>query len=110
MSLLITNSEDEDDIATDFSPEVKPKSEESWRKYVMCMNECYASRNPLIGRDDELKRTIRVLCRRDKNNPLHVGEPGVGKTALVWGLVRLIEEKNVPERLQNSKVYLVDVG
>lgn len=110
MSLLITNSEDEDDIVTDFSPEVKPKSEEGWRKYVMCMNECYASRNPLIGRDDELKRTIRVLCRRDKNNPLHVGEPGVGKTALVWGLVRLIEEKNVPERLQNSKVYLVDVG
>ena len=76
----------------------------------MCMNDSYASRNPLIGREEELTRTIQVLCRCDKNNPLHVGEPGVGKTALVWGLVRLIEEKKVPERLMNSRVYLVDVG
>lgn len=110
MSLLISNAESDEDAMIDAASGVKSKGEESWRKYVMCMNDHYASRNPLIGREDELNRTIRVLCRRDKNNPLHVGEPGVGKTALVWGLVRLIEEQNVPERLQNSRVYLVDVG
>ena len=74
------------------------------------MNEHYKRYNPLIGRELELKRTIQVLCRRDKNNPLHVGEPGVGKTALVWGLARLIEENNVPKRLNGSKIYQLDMG
>lgn len=81
-----------------------------WRKWVTCMNERYREFNPLIGREQELRRTIQVLCRRDKNNPLHVGEPGVGKTALVWGLTRLIEEGKVPVRLQGSKVYQLDMG
>jgi ATP-dependent Clp protease ATP-binding subunit ClpA len=82
----------------------------AWRKLVTCMNEHYKRYNPLIGRELELKRTIQVLCRRDKNNPLHVGEPGVGKTALVWGLARLIEENNVPKRLNGSKIYQLDMG
>lgn len=85
-----------------------PKS--SWKQLVTCMNENYLKHNPLIGRDNELKRTIQVLCRCDKNNPLHVGEPGVGKTALVWGLTRLIEENKVPKRLQGSKIYQLDMG
>ena len=82
----------------------------AWEKLVTCMNEHYKKYNPLIGRELELKRTIQVLCRRDKNNPLHVGEPGVGKTALVWGLVRLIEEDRVPKRLKGSRIYQLDMG
>ena len=85
-----------------------PKS--SWKQLVTCMNDNYQKHNPLIGREHELKRTIQVLCRCDKNNPLHVGEPGVGKTALVWGLTRLIEENKVPKRLQGSKIYQLDMG
>ena len=88
--------------------EKSPKS--SWKQLVTCMNDNYLKHNPLIGRDNELKRTIQVLCRCDKNNPLHVGEPGVGKTALVWGLTRLIEENKVPKRLQGSKIYQLDMG
>jgi ATP-dependent Clp protease ATP-binding subunit ClpA len=83
---------------------------ESWRSFVTCVNDVLEHRNPLIGRETELERTIRVLCRKDKNNPLHVGEPGVGKTALVYGLARMINEGNVPESLKNSKVYQLEVG
>ena len=82
----------------------------AWRRLVTCMNDLYGNHNPLIGREEELARTIQVLCRRDKNNPLHVGEPGVGKTALVWGLARMIEEGDVPERLKGSKIYQLDIG
>ena len=57
-----------------------------------------------------MERTIRVLCRRDKNNPLHIGEPGVGKTALVWGLAQLIEKDQVPSRLKGSHIYQLDLG
>ena len=86
------------------------KNRPAWKNMVTCMNELYTHHNPLIGREQELQRTIQVLCRRDKNNPLHVGEPGVGKTALVWGLARLIEEQQVPERLKDSRIYQLDMG
>ena len=86
------------------------EKEQAWRKLVTCMNDLYEQHNPLIGREQELKRTVQVLCRRDKNNPLHVGEPGVGKTALVWGLARMIEEGEVPERLEGSNIYQLDMG
>ena len=86
------------------------KHEAAWRRLVTCMNDLYGQHNPLIGREHELERTIQVLCRRDKNNPLHIGEPGVGKTALVWGLARMIEEGCVPERLKGSKIYQLDIG
>lgn len=84
--------------------------EDDWKSLVTCMNDHYSERNPLIGRERELTRTIQVLCRRDKNNPLHVGEPGVGKTAIVWGLARQIEEGRVPERLRGSHIYKLDIG
>jgi len=77
---------------------------------LTCMNDHISDKNPLIGRETEMERTIEVLCRKDKNNPLHVGEPGVGKTALVWGLVQKIVSGDVPERLKESKVYLLDIG
>ena len=86
------------------------RRQQAWKKLVTCMNDLYKQQNPLIGREKELQRTIQVLCRRDKNNPLHVGEPGVGKTALVWGLARMIEEGRVPERLMGCKIYQLDMG
>ena len=86
------------------------KSDAAWRRLVTCMNDLYQNHNPLIGREQELARTIQVLCRRDKNNPLHVGESGVGKTALVWGLARMISEGKVPERLKGSRIYQLDIG
>jgi len=66
--------------------------------------------DPLIGRQLEIERTLQILCRRRKNNPLFVGEAGVGKTAIVEGLARLIVEKKVPEILANSVVYALDLG
>ena len=100
-----------DDMIFDANNDDEAKSpKSSWKQLVTCMNDNYLKHNPLIGREHELKRTIQVLCRCDKNNPLHVGEPGVGKTALVWGLTRLIEENKVPKRLQGSKIYQLDMG
>jgi len=66
--------------------------------------------DPLIGRQLEVERTVEILCRRRKNNPLYVGEAGVGKTALVEGLARLIVEGKVPEVLAGSTVYSLDLG
>ncbi|MBU3184668.1 ATP-dependent Clp protease ATP-binding subunit ClpA [Clostridium estertheticum] len=66
--------------------------------------------DPLIGRQDILFRTLQVLCRRLKNNPVHVGEPGVGKTAITQGLAQLIVENKVPKVLQGSKIYYLDMG
>ncbi len=66
--------------------------------------------DPLIGRELEIERTIQILCRRRKNNPLYVGEAGVGKTALAEGLARLITEERVPEVLAGSTIYALDMG
>ena len=66
--------------------------------------------DPIVGRAAEIERTIQVLCRRKKNNPLYVGEPGVGKTALAEGLALKISEGDVPEVLHNAKVFALDMG
>ncbi len=66
--------------------------------------------DPLIGREDEVERTIQILCRRRKNNPLLVGEAGVGKTAIAEGLARFIIEKNVPSVLEDAVIYSLDLG
>ncbi len=66
--------------------------------------------DPLIGRDKELRRTVQVLCRRRKNNPIYVGEPGVGKTAMAEGLALMIYEGRVPAILQGVHIYLLDMG
>jgi ATP-dependent Clp protease ATP-binding subunit ClpA len=66
--------------------------------------------DPLIGRDNELKRTIQVLCRRSKNNPIYVGDAGVGKTAIAEGLARKIVEGDVPEVLREAVIYALDMG
>ncbi|WP_142848584.1 ATP-dependent Clp protease ATP-binding subunit ClpA [Telmatospirillum sp. J64-1] len=66
--------------------------------------------DPLIGRDHEVERTIQILCRRSKNNPLYVGEPGVGKTAIAEGLARRIVNGEVPEVLKNATIFSLDMG
>ena len=66
--------------------------------------------DPLIGREDEIQRTVQILCRRRKNNPLYVGEAGVGKTAIAEGLAKLIVDKQVPEILLGSTMYCLDMG
>jgi ATP-dependent Clp protease ATP-binding subunit ClpA len=66
--------------------------------------------DPIVGRLPEIERTIQVLCRRKKNNPLYVGEPGVGKTALAEGLALKISEGDVPEVLKNAKIFALDMG
>ena len=106
------------DIISNYEDEITPESEDGeqaedaagWRRLVTCMNDMLDQKNPLIGREAELERTIQVLCRRDKNNPLHVGEPGVGKTALIYGLAERINSGRVPERLKGSKIYMLDLG
>lgn len=81
-----------------------------WRRYVTCVNEELDGVNPLIGREEELERTMQILCRKDKNNPLHVGEPGVGKTAIIYGLARLLNEGRVPEPLKGARIFALDLG
>jgi ATP-dependent Clp protease ATP-binding subunit ClpA len=66
--------------------------------------------DPLIGRETEIERTIQILCRRTKNNPLYVGDPGVGKTAIAEGLAKRIVEGDVPEVLAKSTIYALDMG
>ena len=91
-------------------PKESEKAEKAWKQLVTCINDHLKNHNPLIGRENELERTIQVLCRREKNNPLHIGEPGVGKTALVYGLAAKIEDRKVPDRLQGSHIYQLDIG
>lgn len=85
---------------------------EALAAYAVNLNEkAKAGRiDPLIGRAAEVDRTIQILCRRSKNNPLYVGDPGVGKTAIAEGLARRIVENDVPEVLQNCPIYSLDMG
>ena len=101
--------ESDGEMDDDYEGDEKPDAHQ-WQRLVTCLNDTLASHHPLIGREEELRRTIQVLCRKEKNNPLHVGEPGVGKTALVYGLTALIASGKVPERLLGCKVYQMDLG
>ena len=96
--------------AEGFTDGEAPEEKAEWKSLVTCLNDHLDETHPLIGREAELERTIQVLCRKYKNNPLHVGEPGVGKTALVYGLAARIEKGEVPERLKGARIYLLDLG
>ena len=111
MADLISSYEDSfEDYVDNEEDTEQPSEHASWRSLVTCINDQLQNHNPLIGRKDELERTMLVLCRKEKNNPLHVGEPGVGKTALIYGLAQLIEDGNVPERLRECRIYQLDLG
>ena len=99
---------EENDVFTFSSESEKEKS--TARLFAPCLNDTLQDNNPLIGREDELERTIQILCRKDKNNPLHIGEPGVGKTAITYGLVDRIRKDEVPEPLRGAKVFALDLG
>lgn len=101
------DSNDYEDPYDDLFSDEQPAD---WHIWVTCINDDVANHNPLIGRQAELERTIQVLCRKDKNNPLHVGEPGVGKTSLVYGLADRINKGEVPERISHCRIYSMDMG
>ncbi|MDH3690249.1 MAG: ATP-dependent Clp protease ATP-binding subunit ClpA [Gammaproteobacteria bacterium] len=97
---------------TDVDEEEEGTSSSPLQAYAVDLNaQALAGRiDPLIGRENELERTIQILCRRRKNNPLYVGEAGVGKTAIAEGLAKNIVEGNVPEVLSQSIIYALDMG
>ncbi|TNB47186.1 ATP-dependent Clp protease ATP-binding subunit ClpA [Martelella lutilitoris] len=107
------NSENEDtDGAAQQADENGRKQPDALKAYCVNLNEKAMSGkiDPLIGRDAEVNRTIQVLCRRSKNNPLYVGDPGVGKTAIAEGLAKRIVEGKVPEALIDATIFSLDMG
>ncbi|MBR0657413.1 ATP-dependent Clp protease ATP-binding subunit ClpA [Plastoroseomonas arctica] len=93
-------------------PQRAPRGQDALTNYCVNLNKkAQAGKiDPLIGRDSEIERTIQILCRRTKNNPLYVGDPGVGKTAIAEGLAKRIIEGDVPEVLLKSTIYALDMG
>ena len=92
--------------------EKEGKKESALKQFTVDLNEkARAGKvDPLIGRMPEVDRTVQILCRRSKNNPLYVGDPGVGKTAIAEGLARKIIEGNVPDVLKPATIYALDMG
>ncbi|MDU5107389.1 AAA family ATPase [Clostridium sp.] len=114
---LSHNKSEEEDLAKDAIKIIRVnKPEEKKDKSIVstfCTNltELIEEDNyPLVGREDIIDRTIQILCRRTKNNPIHIGEPGVGKTAITMGLAKQIKEGNVPEKLKNAEIFSLDIG
>ena len=102
----------EDDATTVEGDDDKKRSTDALEAYCVNLNQKAKDGriDPLIGRDKEIERTIQVLCRRSKNNPLYVGDPGVGKTAIAEGLARKIVRGEVPQVLANATVFSLDMG
>ena len=104
---------DDEDAVQDSTLENEGESEATaLDKYATNLNQraIDGKIDPLIGRELEIERTVQILCRRRKNNPLYVGEAGVGKTALAEGLARMITEERVPEVLRDSTIFSLDMG
>lgn len=94
------------------SQDITPKRQKALETFAKDLNALAKEGkiDPLIGRDDELIRMCEILCRRKKNNPILLGEPGVGKTAIVEGLALAITQNRVPKKLENAQVYALDLG
>src|SRR6516164_5030908 len=103
---------DEDAATVEGRENESKKKADALEAYCVNLNEKAKKGriDPLIGRDKEISRTIQVLCRRQKNNPLFVGDPGVGKTAIAEGLAKRIVDGQVPEVLKDSTVFALDMG
>jgi ATP-dependent Clp protease ATP-binding subunit ClpA len=101
------NDDEEASLENEAEPEASPLE-----KYATNLNQMAIDGkiDPLIGREVEIERTVQILCRRRKNNPLYVGEAGVGKTALAEGLARMITEERVPDVLLDATIYALDMG
>ena len=112
----LPDAEDEREVDPEADPEEEPRRKGKQRSalatYTVNLIERAAAGkiDPLIGRDDEIERTMHVLCRRTKNNPIFVGESGVGKTAITEGLALKIQEGKVPEILLDAQIYSLDMG
>ena len=104
-----TDDADQKNSSDTEEEEEREYADTDWRQFVTCISDD-TTHNPVIGRDDEINITLQTLCRRDKNNPLHIGEPGVGKTAIIYKLCDEINRGNVPDRLKGCRVYKVDAG
>ena len=106
------NDDEDDNEDLDNKERESKKKEPLIKSLTSNLNEYVKNEytDPLIGRDDILNRTIQILCRRTKNNPIHVGEPGVGKTAITLGLARLINEGKVPGKIKNAEIFSLDIG
>ncbi len=102
----------DDDAATVEGGDEKKRGADALDAYCVNLNQKARDKriDPLIGREAEIKRTIQILCRRQKNNPLFVGDPGVGKTAIAEGLALKIVRADVPEVLRNATIFALDMG
>jgi len=108
----VTSNEDKLDSETTDPLEKEDKSQKILDEFTVNLNTLSRKGkiDPIIGRTEELQRVIQILCRRRKNNPILVGEAGVGKTAIAEGLAQLIEEKRVPEIIQGTQIYSLDMA
>lgn len=112
-SLFPEGEEREDEVYSDEKEQLEMKDKKKYIEHFAEELTAKAARgeiDPLIGRENILTRTIQVLCRRNKNNPIHVGDPGVGKTAITEGLASMIAAGNVPDVLKGNKIYHLDMG
>lgn len=90
--------------------DISQQGADKWKTLVSDISKEAETHTPLIGREKEMDRTIQILCRMEKNNPMHVGDPGVGKTAIIYGLASLINANKVPDRLKQRKIYGMNMG
>ena len=106
----VVEIQNKDSVSSEAESEIK--SNKSLESYTINLNKLVAENkiDPLIGREQEVERVVQILCRRRKNNPLLVGEAGVGKTAIAEGLAKKIVEKDIPEVLRNKTIYSLDLG
>ena len=99
------------DVVKELSGDNDYEIQDELKQFLTNLNEqAKEHKEPIIGREDVLKRTIQILCRKQKNNPVHVGEPGVGKTAVTIGLAKMINDDKVPEVLKGSTLFSLDLA